>query len=95
MRDKNCLTCVKKCKEKIDPEFCYCNNWSNDVKDLTFDERAKLFKEAVMKAEKKYDVEIAAGYINSWDDSENLLIQEHRDCEVINEVYFNTLRKEL
>lgn len=39
-----------------------------DIKNLSFNERAKLFKEAVMKAEKKYDVEIAAGYINSWDD---------------------------
>lgn len=66
-----------------------------DVKDLTFNERAKLFKEAVMKAEKKYGVSIQAGYINSWDDSENLLIQEFNDCEVINEIYFNTLRKEL
>lgn len=66
-----------------------------DIKNLSFNERAKLFKEAVMKAERKYGVEIAAGYINSWDDGENLLIQEHRDCEVINEIYFNTLRKEL
>jgi hypothetical protein len=66
-----------------------------DVKDLTFNERAKLFKEAVMKAEKKYGVTIAAGYINSWDDAENLLIQEYSDVEVINEVYFNTLGKEL
>lgn len=67
----------------------------NDVKNLSFDERAKLFKEAVMKAEKKYGVSIQAGYINSYDDSENLLIQECNDCEVINEVYFNTLEKEL
>lgn len=66
-----------------------------DVKDLSFNERAKLFKEAVMKAEKKYGVKIAAGYINSWDDAENLLIQEYSDVEVINEVYFNTLKKEL
>ena len=66
-----------------------------DIKNLSFNERAKLFKEAVMKAEKKYGVEISAGYINSWDDGENLLIQENRDCEVINEVYFNTLEKEL
>jgi hypothetical protein len=66
-----------------------------DVKDLTFNERAKLFKEAVMKAEKKYGVAIVAGYINSWDDAENLLIQEYSDVEVINEVYFNTLEKEL
>lgn len=61
----------------------------------SFDERAKKFKEAVLKAEKKYGVRIGAGYINSWDDAENLLIQEFNDCEVINEVYFNTLRKEL
>lgn len=67
----------------------------NDIKNLSFDERAKLFKEAVMKAEKKYGVSIQAGYINSYDDSENLLIQECNDCEVINEVYFNTLEKEL
>lgn len=32
----------------------------NDVKNLSFDERAKLFKEAVMKAEKKYGVSIQA-----------------------------------
>ena len=62
---------------------------------LTFEERAEKFKEAVLRAEKKYGVSIQAGYINSWDDSENLLIQEFNDCEVINEVYFNTLRKEL
>lgn len=68
---------------------------TNSDKPLTFEERAKKFKEAVLKAEKKYGVSIQAGYINSWDDSENLLIQELRDCEVINEVYFNTLRKEL
>lgn len=61
----------------------------------SFEERAKKFKDAVLKAEKKYGVSIQAGYINSWDDGENLLIQELRDCEVINEVYFNTLRKEL
>lgn len=64
-------------------------------KELTFEERAKLFKESVLKAEKKYGVLIQAGYINSLDDSENLLIQELNDCEVINEVYFDTLRKEL
>jgi hypothetical protein len=66
-----------------------------DIKNLSFDERAKLFKEAVMKAEKRYGVSIQAGYINSYDDTENLLIQEYNDCEVINEVYFNTLQKEL
>lgn len=66
------------------------------IKDsLSFSERAKLFKEAVIKAEKKFGVNIVAGYINSWDDSENLLIQELNDCEVINEVYFDTLKKEL
>ena len=64
-------------------------------KPLTFDERARKFKEVVLKAEKRYGVRIGAGYINSWDDGENLLIQEFNDCEVINEVYFNTLRKEL
>ena len=61
----------------------------------SFEERAKKFKEEVLKAEKKYGVSIQAGYINSLDDSENLLIQEFNDCEVINEVYFDTLRKEL
>lgn len=61
----------------------------------SFEERAQKFKEEVLKAEKKYGVRIGAGYINSWDDSENLLIQEYNDCEVINEVYFDTLRKEL
>lgn len=66
-----------------------------DIKNLSFEERAKLFKEAVIKAEKRYGVSIQAGYINSYDDSENLLIQEYNDCEVINEVYFNTLKKEL
>lgn len=68
---------------------------SSDKKELNFEERAKLFKESVLRAEKKYNVSIKAGYINSWDDSENLLIQEFNDCEVINEVYFNTLKKEL
>lgn len=29
------------------------------------------------------------------DDSENLIIEEIRNDEVINEVYFDTLRKEL
>lgn len=61
----------------------------------SFKERAKKFKEAVLKAEEKYGVRIKAGYINSWDDSENLLIQEFNDCEVINEVYFDTLEKQL
>lgn len=61
-----------------------------------FNERARKFKEAVLKAEKKYGVRIGAGYINSWDDEGNLLITEHNDLgETINEVYFNTLRKEL
>ncbi len=68
---------------------------SSEKKELSFEDRARLFKEAVIKAEKKYGVSIQAGYINSWDDAENLLIQEFNDCEVINEVYFNTLRKEL
>ena len=66
-----------------------------DVKDLIFEDRARLFKAAVMKAEEKYGVRINAGYINSYDDSENLLIQEFNDCEVINEVYFDTLEKQL
>lgn len=70
-------------------------NDSEIIKLQSFEERAKKFKETVLKAEKKYGVSIQAGYINSWDDSENLLIQEFNDCEVINEVYFNTLRKEL
>lgn len=49
-----------------------------------------------MKAEEKYGVRIGAGYINSWDDEGNLLILEHNDLgETINEVYFNTLKKEL
>ena len=62
----------------------------------SFEERAKKFKEAVLKAEKKYGVRIGAGYINSWDDEGNLLILEHNDLgETINEVYFNTLKKEL
>lgn len=61
----------------------------------SFEERAKKFKEAVLKAEKKYGVRINAGYINSYDDSENVLIQEITDCEVINEVYFDTLTKQL
>ena len=68
---------------------------SSDVKEEPFNERAKKFKEAVIKAEEKYGVRIKAGYINSWDDSENLLIQEFNDCEVINEVYFDTLEKQL
>ena len=68
---------------------------SSDKKELSFEERAKLFKESVLRAEKKYNVSIQAGYINSWDDGENLLIQELNDCEVINEVYFDTLEKEL
>lgn len=64
-------------------------------KSKTFQERAKEFKKAVLRAEKKYGVSIRAGFINSWDDSENLLIQEFNDCEVTNEVYFDTLEKEL
>ena len=68
---------------------------SSDIKELPFNERAKKFKDAVIKAEKKYGVSIQAGYINSFDDAENLLIQEFNDCKVINEVYFDTLRKEL
>lgn len=68
---------------------------SSEKKELSFEDKARLFKVAVMNAEKKYGVTIAAGYINSWDDAENLLIQEYNDCEIINEVYFDTLRKEL
>ena len=65
------------------------------MEDLSFEERAKLFKQAVEKAEKKYKVRIDAGYINSWDDDENLLIQEIVNSEVRNEVYYVTLSKEL
>ena len=68
---------------------------SSEKKELSFEDRARLFKVAVTNAEKKYGVTIAAGYINSLDDGENLLIQEFNDCEVINEVYFNTLEKQL
>jgi hypothetical protein len=59
-----------------------------DIKNLSFDERAKFFKEAVMKAEKRYGVEIRSGYISPWDE-EDLII-----CDVKNEqeVYFDTLR---
>ena len=39
---------------------------------------------------KKYNVKLTAGYINSMDDSENLIIEEIRNDEVINEVYFDT-----
>lgn len=45
-----------------------------DVKNLSFEERAKLFREAVIKAEKKYGIEIVAGYINSCDDDNNSII---------------------
>ena len=62
---------------------------------MDFNERAKLFKKAIQKAEKKYGLEICAGYINSWDDSENLLIQEVVNDEVKNEVYYETLEKQL
>ena len=92
MKNKNCLNCIKKCKEKIDPGFCYCDKWKGL---LTFNERAKLFKKAIQRAEKKYGFEICAGYINSLDDSENLLIQEVVNDEVINEVYYETLEKQL
>ena len=49
---------------------------------MDFNERAKLFKKAIQRAEKKYGLEICAGYINSLDDSENLLIQEVVNDEV-------------
>ena len=62
---------------------------------MDFNERAKMFKEAIIKAEKKYGVSIAAGYINSWDDPENLIIEEIRSDEVINQVYFDTLSRNL
>lgn len=62
---------------------------------MDFDERAKLFKEAIIKAEKEYGVSIAAGYINSWDDSDNLIIEEVRSDEVINQIYFDTLSRNL
>ncbi len=62
---------------------------------MDFNERAKLFKKAIQKAEKKYGVSLTAGYINSWDDSENLIIEEIRNDEVINEVYFDTLSRNL
>lgn len=66
------------------------------IRKLTFEERAKLFKESVQRAEKKYGVEICAGYINSYDDSENLIIQEVKRKDNIeyttNEVYFDTLK---
>lgn len=68
---------------------------SSEKKELSFEDRARLFKVAVINAEKKYGVSIQAGYINPLDDSENLLIQEIDDCEVVNEVYFNTLTKQL
>lgn len=67
---------------------------SSEKKELSFEDRARLFKVAVTNAEKKYGVSIQAGYINPLDD-ENLLIQEINDCEVINEVYFDTLTKQL
>lgn len=66
-----------------------------NYKNLNFQERAKLFKESVERSMKKYNVKLTAGYINSMDDSENLIIEEIRNDEVINEVYFDTLRKEL
>ena len=39
---------------------------SSDIKEIPFNERAKKFKEAIIKAEEKYGVRINAGYINSW-----------------------------
>lgn len=42
---------------------------SSDIKEEPLNERAKKFKEAIIKAEEKYGVRIKAGYINSWDDS--------------------------
>ena len=69
------------------------------IRKLPFEERAKLFKESVQRAEKKYGVEICAGYINSYDDSENLIIQEVKRKDKIehitNEVYFDTLKRYL
>lgn len=65
------------------------------MQDLNFNERAELFKKAILRAQKKYKLVITAGYINSYDDSENLIIQEVVDQEIKNEVYFDTLAKEL
>ena len=48
----------------------------SDKKELSFEERAKLFKESVLRAEKRYGVKIQAGYINSCDDDNNLIIEE-------------------
>lgn len=61
---------------------------SSDKKELSFEDRAKLFKESVLRAQKKYGVEIRSGYISPWDE-EDLII-----CDVKNEqeVYFDTLR---
>lgn len=58
------------------------------ISEYDFIKRANEFKLAVEKAEKKYCVTLNAGYINSWDDSENLIIT---DDETDEEVYFRTL----
>ena len=67
----------------------------NEIKELSFNERAKLFKREIQNLQNKYGLSLCCGYINSCDDGENLIIQEVKDDEVFNEVYFETLEKYL
>ena len=69
---------------------------NKSMKEISFEDRALLFKKAVQRAEKRYGVEIRAGYINSCDDDNNLIIEEKIytnkfNYKIKNEVYFDTL----
>ncbi len=59
-----------------------------NVKELSFNERAELFKKGIIRLQKKYDLVLVSGYINSYDDDANIIIS---DEEGKNEVYFDTL----
>lgn len=56
-----------------------------------FEERAKLFKAAVERAAKKYEVTLYSGYIESYHD-EHVIIEDNLSDD--KEVYFDTLTRE-
>ena len=52
-------------------------------KELTLEEKRKLFLESIKRLEKKYGIELTFGWINCWDDEGIIL----KDSETDEEVY--------
>ena len=61
---------------------------------MDFNEIAKKFKESVLRASKKYGVELDVGYLESWHDEQIIIEDATNESIEPQQVYFNTLNRQ-